>query len=296
MHKEDMDMDRIKREKLKMITAMALFGTIGIFVRYIPLPSSIIAFCRGLVGMLFLLLVTLLRKSSISGQAIRKNLLWLILSGAFLGINWILLFEAYRYTTVATATLCYYLAPIIVILAAPVLLKEKLTVRKIICTIVALIGMVCVSGVLQNGIPTLGEAKGILFGLGAAVLYATIILLNKKIHDISAYDKTIMQLGVSALVLVPYCLLTEDIGALSVEPKVLLLLLFVGIVHTGVTYFLYFGAIEHIHAQSVAIISYLDPVIAVLLSIFVLGEGMNVIGIIGAVLVLGAALMSELEK
>lgn len=296
MHKEDMDMDRIKREKLKMITAMALFGTIGIFVRYIPLPSSIIAFCRGLVGMLFLLLVTLLRKSSISGQAIRKNLRWLILSGAFLGMNWILLFEAYRYTTVATATLCYYLAPIIVILAAPVLLKEKLTVRKIICTIVALIGMVCVSGVLQNGIPTLGEAKGILFGLGAAVLYATIILLNKKIHDISAYDKTIMQLGVSALVLVPYCLLTEDIGALSVEPKVLLLLLFVGIVHTGVTYFLYFGAIEHIHAQSVAIISYLDPVIAVLLSIFVLGEGMNVIGIIGAVLVLGAALMSELEK
>lgn len=289
-------MDRIKREKLKMITAMALFGTIGIFVRYIPLPSSIIAFCRGLVGMLFLLLVTLLRKSRISGQAIRKNLLWLILSGAFLGMNWILLFEAYRYTTVATATLCYYLAPIIVILAAPVLLKEKLTVRKIICTIVALIGMVCVSGVLQNGIPTLGEAKGILFGLGAAVLYATIILLNKKIHDISAYDKTIMQLGVSALVLVPYCLLTEDIGALSVEPKVLLLLLFVGIVHTGVTYFLYFGAIEHIHAQSVAIISYLDPVIAVLLSIFVLGEGMNVIGIIGAVLVLGAALMSELEK
>ncbi len=289
-------MDRIKREKLKMITAMALFGTIGIFVRYIPLPSSIIAFCRGLVGMLFLLLVTVLRKSRISGQAIRKNLLWLILSGAFLGMNWILLFEAYRYTTVATATLCYYLAPIIVILAAPVLLKEKLTLRKIICTVVALIGMVCVSGVLQNGIPTLGEAKGILFGLGAAVLYATIILLNKKIRDISAYDKTIMQLGVSALVLVPYCLLTEDIGALSVEPKVLLLLLFVGIVHTGVTYFLYFGAIEHIHAQSVAIISYLDPVIAVLLSIFVLGEGMNVIGIIGAVLVLGAALMSELEK
>ena len=289
-------MNQIKREKLKMITAMALFGTIGIFVRYIPLPSSIIAFGRGLVGMVFLLLVTMIRKSRISGQAIRKNLLWLILSGAFLGMNWILLFEAYRYTTVATATLCYYLAPIIVILAAPVLLKEKLTVRKIICTIVALIGMVCVSGVLQSGIPTLGEAKGILFGLGAAVLYATIILLNKKIHDISAYDKTIMQLGVSALVLVPYCLLTEDIGALSVEPKVLLLLLFVGIVHTGVTYFLYFGAIEHIHAQSVAIISYLDPVIAVLLSIFVLGEGMNVIGIIGAVLVLGAALMSELEK
>lgn len=289
-------MKQTNAEKLKLVTAMVLFGTIGLFVRYIDLPSSIIALARGVVGMLFLLAVILLRGSKISAEAVKKNLLWLILSGACLGMNWILLFEAYRFTTVATATLCYYLAPIIVIAVSPILLKEKLTLRKVLCTIVALVGMVMVSGVVQNGIPSFAEAKGILFGLGAAVLYAGIMLLNKKIHDISAYDKTVVQLGISAIVLIPYCLLTEDISSLHISPQVLVLLLLVGVVHTGVTYFLYFGSMGHLPAQTVAIVSYVDPVVAVLISIFILGEGMNAFGVIGAVLVLGAALVSEIGE
>lgn len=289
-------MKQTNAEKLKLVTAMVLFGTIGLFVRYIDLPSSIIALARGVVGMLFLLAVILLRGNKISGEAVKKNLLWLILSGACLGMNWILLFEAYRFTTVATATLCYYLAPIIVIAVSPILLKEKLTLRKVLCTIVALVGMVMVSGVVQNGIPSFAEAKGILFGLGAAVLYAGIMLLNKKIHDISAYDKTVVQLGISAIVLIPYCLLTEDISSLHISPQVLVLLLLVGVVHTGVTYFLYFGSMGHLPAQTVAIVSYVDPVVAVLISIFILGEGMNAFGVIGAVLVLGAALVSEIGE
>ena len=289
-------MKQTNAEKLKLVTAMVLFGTIGLFVRYIDLPSSIIALARGVVGMLFLLAVILLRGSKISAEAVKKNLLWLILSGACLGMNWILLFEAYRFTTVATATLCYYLAPIIVIAVSPILLKEKLTLRKVLCTIVALVGMVMVSGVVQNGIPSFAEAKGILFGLGAAVLYAGIMLLNKKIHDISAYDKTVVQLGISAIVLIPYCLLTEDISSLHISPQVLVLLLLVGVVHTGVTYFLYFGSMGHLPAQTVAIVSYVDPVVAVLISIFILGEGMNALGVIGAVLVLGAAVVSEMGE
>ncbi len=287
-------MEKMRVEKCKIVVSMILFGTIGLFVRNIELPSSVIAFVRGLVGMLFLLLVILLRRTKISVCAVKKNLVWLILSGACLGMNWILLFEAYRFTTVATATLCYYLAPILVLVVSPYLLKEKLTVKKVLCMAVALFGMVLVSGVIQSGIPTLGEAKGIVFGLGAAVLYAGIILLNKKICNISAYDKTVVQLSVSALVLLPYCLLTEDIAQLHFSPYVVGMLLLVGIVHTGVTYYLYFGSMGHLNAQTVAIISYLDPVVAVLISVFVLREGMNIEGIIGAVLVLGAALVSEL--
>ena len=288
-------MNKIRTEKLKLITSMCIFGTIGIFVRNIPLPSSIIAFARGLVGMLFLLAVVLVKKSPISIKDIKKNLLWLIVSGAFLGMNWILLFEAYRFTSVATATLCYYLAPIIVILVSPLLLKEKLTLRKVVCTVVALAGMVLVSGVLQNGMPKTEELKGILFGLGAAVLYACIMIINKKIQGISAYDKTIVQLGISAVVILPYCLLTEEVTALTFSGNVLFMLLLVGILHTGITYFLYFGAMGQLNAQTVAIISYIDPVVAVLISVFVLREGMDVGGLIGAVLILGAALASELE-
>lgn len=289
-------MENTNKEKLKLITAMVLFGTIGIFVKHIDLPSSVIAFARAFIGMLFLLAVIACKRMKISKEAIRKNLVPLLFSGVFLGMNWIGLFEAYRYTSVATATLCYYLAPIIVILVAPILFKEKLTFRKGICAVVALVGMVFVSGVIQNGMPAAGELKGILYGLGAAVLYAIIMLLNKKIQNISAYDKTVVQLGISTIVLLPYCLVTEDISSFAISPMVIGLLLLVGIVHTGVTYYLYFGAIGALKSQTVAIISYLDPVVAVLISVFFLREGMDVFGIIGAVLILGAALFSELEK
>lgn len=282
--------------KVRFTTAMFIFGTIGLFVRWIPLPSAVIALGRASIGMVFLLAVIAVKKTPISKNAIRRNLPWLLFSGALLGFNWILLFESYRYTSVAVSTLCYYMAPILIILASPIVLRERLTVRKILCVLAALVGMVCISGVLSEGIPESGELKGILLGLAAAVLYAAIVLANKRIHDISAYGKTIFQLGVSALMLLPYCFLTVPAASLNGEPKTLLMLLFVGIVHTGVTYYLYFGAMEFIPAQSVAVISYVDPVVAVLASVLILHEPMALTEGIGAVLILGAAAASELEK
>lgn len=284
----------MKREKSKLVAAMILFGTIGLFVRNMETPSSIIAFARGFIGVLFLTIIRCLGRNKVSWQAVKENFWWLALSGFCLGMNWILLFEAYRYTTVATATLCYYMAPILVTVVSPFLFQEKISTRKKLCTVVALIGMVLISGVVENGMPPLREAKGILFGLGAACLYAGIILVNKKMREITSYDKTILQLGVSALVLLPYCLLTEKAEVCAFTPYVVGMLLVVGILHTGITYYLYFGAIGYLPAQTVAIISYVDPAIAVLLSVMVLREGMSLLGMTGAVLLLGAALISEI--
>ena len=126
--------------KLKLILAMLIFGTIGIFVRNIGLPSSLIAVCRGYVGMLFLALVLVLRWQKPDIKAIRRNFLMLVISGGLIGLNWIALFEAYNYTTVTTATLCYYLAPVFVTLASPFVLQEKLTGKKLLCVAVALFG------------------------------------------------------------------------------------------------------------------------------------------------------------
>lgn len=285
-----------KKAKLQLIAAMFIFGTIGLFVRWIPLPSSVIALARGVIGMLFLLLVMAAKKIPLSKKAIVKNLPWLLLSGVLLGFNWILLFESYRYTSVAISTLCYYMAPILIILASPLVLREKLTVKKLVCVLAALGGMVCISGVLSEGIPTIGELKGILLGLAAAVLYAAIVLANKHIHDISAYEKTIFQLGISVLAMLPYCVLTVSPDDLTFLPNVLGLLLLVGILHTGVTYYLYFGSMEYIPAQSVAVISYIDPVIAVLSSVLILREPMQISEGLGAVLILGAAVASELGE
>lgn len=281
---------------VKLTGSMAIFGTIGLFVRYIPLQSSMIALARGIIGTLFLLLVMLGQKKSVSKAAVRNNLLWLCLSGGCLGFNWILLFESYRYTSVAVSTLCYYMAPIIVVLVSPFVLKESLTPKKLLCVVAALCGMVCISGVLQAGIPSGGELKGILLGLSAAVLYAAIVLVNKQIRNISAYDKTVLQLGISAIVLLPYCIITYQSSAAAMEPMAVIMLLVVGIVHTGVTYYLYFGSMDYLSGQSVAVLSYIDPVVAVVISATILKETMDLVTFLGALLILGAALISELPS
>lgn len=281
--------------KLQLTASMLVFSSIGIFVKYIPMPSSVIAFARGLTGMIFLLLVVLVTKNKLSPENIKKNLLILVLSGAAIGFNWIFLFEAYNYTTVATATLTYYLAPFFVMIVSPFFLKEKLTIKQFVCLAGALVGMVFVSGMIKNGIPELSEIKGILFGLGAAILYATVIVLNKKLGEISAYEKTIMQLGTAAFVVLPYIFITEDIASITFTTQSVILLLVVGIVHTGIAYAFYFNSMKDLKAQTVAIFSYIDPAVAILLSAFVLKEEMDIYGIIGAVLILGSAFVSEIN-
>ena len=282
------------KSRLSVIAAMVIFGTIGFFRKYIDLPSSGLAVARGLIGAAFLLLVVLITGKKLDKAAIKSNLWLLLVSGAFIGINWMLLFESYRYTTVATATLCYYLAPVFVVLLSPLVLKERLSLIKGICAAVAVLGMVFVSGVFEGGLD-LSRLPGILFGVGAAAFYAAVILLNKKMKPIPAMDCTVIQLAAAALVLVPYTLLVEDYAAVALSPLGIGLLVAVGVVHTGIAYALYFGSVHKLPAQTVAIFSYIDPVVAILLSALFLQEPMTVWGWVGAVLILGSTLVSELS-
>ena len=278
-----------------LIASMLIFGTIGVFRRYIPLPSAFLAFARGILGGFFLLVFTRLRGKGITRRLPPRLLLRLALTGAMIGFNWMLLFEAYNHTTVATATLCYYMQPTIVILLSPLVFSEKLTGKRMICALAAVIGMVLVSGVIGGSAGQGGELKGIACGLGAAALYATVVILNKKIHVEDAIDKTIVQLITAAAVMMPYLALSgrgqmefDSIGTTTV-----IMVLIVGIIHTGIAYALYFGSMEKLKAQSVAVLSYLDPVFTLILSAVILGERMTVFGIIGAVLIIGSAIISE---
>lgn len=281
---------------VQFVLSMFIFGTIGIFRRWIPLPSSVVAMTRGLLGMLVLLLVLRLRKIRLNMAEIRKSFVLLCLSGAAMGVNWILLFEAYNYTSVAAATLCYYLAPMFVVLASPLLLHERLTRCKLLCVCVALLGMVFVSGILQTGVSGSGEIRGILLGVGAAAFYASVILMNKCLGSVPAYERTIVQLGAAGIVLLPYVLITEIPMQLQLTKAALPMLLVVCILHTGVAYMLYFGSLMHLKAQTAAILSYIDPLVAVALSALLLKEPMGLNGVIGAALVLGAAIACELPE
>ena len=274
---------------------MAAFGTIGIFVRSIPFPSGFIAMARGFLGVAFLLLLNLFRRRHIDFAAVKKNIALLIASGAAIGVNWIFLFEAYNYTSVATATLCYYLAPVFVLLASPFVLKEKLTEKKIVCVLCALVGMVFVSGIAQSGVAGKNGLKGVFLGIGAAVFYSSVMLLNKKLRDINDTDRTIFQLFFAAVAVTPYVLLKENVAALDYSVKAVFLLILLGVVHTGFSYTLYFGSVGRLPAQTTALFSYIDPALAILLSALVLREKLTLFGVIGAVLILGSTLFGEID-
>ena len=181
-----------------------------------------------------------------------------------------------------------------VTLASPIVLKEKLTGTKLACVGAALLGMALISGVFQGNADASNQFMGILLACGAAVLYATVVLINKFIKDIPSNDCTVMQLGTVAVVLLPYVLLTENLGAIQWNPSYLGLLVFVGIVHTGIAYKLYFSAVQYVEGQTIALLSYIDPVVTIILSAIILGEPLTIYSIAGAVLILGSTMVGEL--
>ena len=283
------------RSYLMLIASMTVFGTVGIFRRYIPLSSAMLAFSRGILGGLFLLLIVWVSHHKFE-RISRKCFLVLVLSGALMGINWITLFEAYNYTTVATATMCYYMQPTIVLLLSPLVFREKLTAKKLVCAAVSVVGMLFVSGMLEGNAVGSEDFKGVLYGLSSAVFYAAVVIISKKVPLEDAYAKTVIQLFSAAIVLIPYLLLTESAETLQIGGTGLWMLLIVCIVHTGIAYAAYFSSVKTLKAQSVAVLSYIDPVCALLLSALFLHERLTLLGLLGAALILASALVSELGE
>ncbi len=282
------------RSRLALIASMCIWGTIGLVRRYLPVPSGFLSMTRGLLGAVLLLLLMRLRGDRFSRETVRANGRALLLSGALIGFNWILLFEAYRHTTVAIAELCYNMAPLFILVAAPFILHERLTPRRLFCLAAALLGIALISDIAHSGFSGSGEVRGVLLALAAAVLYASVVLLNKRLRGIGAYEKTILQIGMAGVVLIPYVLLTEDITAVRFTPGSAVLLLVVGFVHTGAAYALYFGTTDILPAHTLALAGYIDPIVAVLLSALVLREPMTLPQAFGAALVLCAAAAAEL--
>lgn len=281
----------MKSARIKLIIAMLIFGSIGMYVRNIPLSSGQIALARGIIGSISLLLVGRLVKQKLSMKSIRQNLILLIISGAAIGFNWILLFEAYKYTTVPKATLSYYFAPVFVMFLSPIVLKERLTPKKILGISSALIGMLLITGI--GGDSGTSDLIGIGYGLLAAVLYALVVMINKFLKGLSGLETTIVQISMATVVLFPYILVTEELQYSQLDFTGWLLILIVGIINTGLAYFLYFTSMKGLSAQTISVLSYIDPIFAIILSAVVLGEGMSGIQMIGGILILGGTFISE---
>ena len=283
-----------RKARLQLIFTMLLFGTIGTLSRFIDMPSSVIALGRAFFSVLTIILILALRRQKLDWDDIKRNIGWLTLSSVFMCCNWVCQFEAFKYTTIAVSTLCYYMQPVFYILAAAIVIKEKLSPRKLVCVAVAFCGMIFVSGVLQTGFH-ISELKGVLFGIAGGFFYAMVVLINKYMKDISPVNTTIMQMALVSLIMLPYSAATGGLAAARVTTVGIICLIVLGALHTGIAYIIYFDAVNKLSAQTVGILSYIDPVEAVLLSAFFLKEPLTIWTIIGAVMILGATAVSELK-
>lgn len=280
------------RPRNLMIFSAVTFGTLAPFVRHIPLASAELALWRAVLAALLLGVWLLLSHSSIPWKAIRRALPLLALSGMAIGINWILLFQSYRYTTVSVATLSYYFAPVLVTILCPVLFHERLSRKQILCFVMSTLGVVLI--VTDGGLSGTGtDFIGVMFGLGAAVFYAAVILLNKCIHDVTGVHRTFIQFLAAIVTVLPYVALTSGFHLHQLDGVGWANLLIVGFCHTGITYCLYFTALKDLPGQKAAILSYLDPLTAVLLSVTLLGEPISPAQLTGGALVLGFAIWNE---
>lgn len=287
----------MKRARMMLVTSMVIFGTIGLFKRFVPVTSGELALYRGVLAAVLLIGVLLVTRQKIPFKAIGKQIPLLLLSGAAMGVNWILLFEAFNYTSVALGTISYYFAPVIVTLLCPLFFRERLTAKQILCFLISTAGLVIITFAAEQGGDVAGrnDLVGILFGLGAAVFYASVILLNKFIKGVEGLHRTLLQFVAAIVTLTPYVALTSGVTLGGMDATGWLCLLIVGLVHTGLAYVLYFPSIKELPGQKAAILSYIDPLVAVIVSVLILREPMNAWQWVGGAMILGATLWNEVK-
>ncbi len=287
-------MDKVTKAKFNIIVSMIIWGSIGIFVREIALSSLQIAFFRALIGSIFLIIVILVKKIKIDKNRLKKNILFLLLSGIALGVNWILLFQAMRFTTISNAILSYYFAPVFIVLFSAIVFKEEITIKNIFFLLVSIVGLFII--MKANGAELMegfDHLRGIAYGLMGAVIYAVVVLLNKSIRGLSGIHTTFFQLLIATLSLTPFILTDHPFKVLVLNNNTWILMLTIGVLHTGIAYLLYFSSIKNLQGKSIAILSYLDPMVAIAISFVFLGESMNSFQIIGGLLILSSSYLSE---
>ncbi len=295
MKQKNMNTGNVRVNTFKYIVAVVIYGTIGPILRYINLPPEIVVCSRGVIGSLSILLFMKVTGRRLDGQAIRSNMVPLILSGIFLGLNWVFLFAAYVRISVAVASLLNYTAPIMVVIIAPFLYKEKISPFKAFCIAVAFIGVVLTSGVVSVGIGRI-DLIGIVLPILSAFAFVGIVICNKRLTSIDSYNKAVIQLAASAITVLPYAIISNLGSDISPDPRSLILTAMLGIIHTGAAYCLYFSALGILSVQSIALFGYLEPVVSVIGSVFILHQNLDIYGWIGAVLIIAASAASELKR
>lgn len=277
---------------IKYFASLLMFGMNGIVASYIALSSYEIVLTRTMIGSLFLIFIFIITRQKMYLLDNNNQFLFLIISGIAMGTSWMFLYEAYRQIGVGIASLAYYCGPVIIMILSPILFNENLTWQKIVGFLVVLVGMLCVN--LQE----FNEGKttwGLFCGLMSAVMYAVMVVFNKKAESITGLENSMWQLITSFLTVAIFVIIKQGFS-INIEINSVLPILVLGIFNTGIGCYFYFSSIGNLPVQTVAICGYLEPLSALIFSVIFLSESMEWIQIIGAVLIIGGATFGELSN
>lgn len=281
----------MKNAYIKFILAAVIFGTNGIIASHIPLSSYEIVLTRTVLGGFFLLILATARREWGSlRRASRTSLVWLVLSGLFLSGNWLFLYEAYQHIGVSLATLMCYCGPILIMILSYFVFHEPFTVPKVSAMIIVTVGILCINGA---DVQAHGLSWGLVCGFLSAVCFALLVIAMKKVSGIGGILSPACQLLVASLV-VAAVTLSMPTASVSLDMTHIACMVCLGIVNTGLGYYLYFSGVQRLSAQSVSICGYMEPLTALALSAILLGESLTLLQWIGAACILGGVALSEL--
>lgn len=278
---------------LMFVAAMLIFGSNGVFASMLDMSGAQLVLMRTLIGGAVLLIIILISRSRTLKEVLIREKWRLLFAGVCLGANWALLFEAYNLMNVSLATLTYYTAPVLVLVLAPFVLKERQNSLAYVGMLVVVVGMLLVVGTDfgEGGV----TVTGLVVGLGSAVFYAMLMLVNKKISGVSGLNLTFIEIIIAAAILLPYVFATSGGVPLPTDARGIFALLFLCTVNTGFACWLYFSSMNRLPAKAVALMGYFDPVSALVFSAVFLDERLSTVQFIGAVLVLAGALVGQLR-
>ena len=282
----------MKRSYIKYIAAVLLFGLNGIVASFIDLSSYEIVLMRTLLGSAFLTAVFFLTRGKLTFYKHKKAFVSLAVSGVATGASWMFLYEAYERIGVGIASLLCYCGPVIVMALSPLLFKEKLTPVKIIGFAAVLAGVFFVNGSIFGGS---GDTFGFVCGLLSAATYAVMVIFNKRSAAITGFESTGFQLIFAFLTVVVFIAFKQGF-AISIPASSVPFILILGLLNTGIGSYMYFSSMSQLPVQTVAICGYLEPLSAVLFSWILIKETMLPLQILGAVLILGGAILAERVK
>lgn len=282
----------MKQAYFKYILALLLFGSNGVVASYIGLTSYEIVLLRSLLGSILLIVVFFFTGHKLTVLQHKKDFCYIALSGIAMGADWLLLFEAFAQIGVSLGMLINYCGPVIVVALSPFLFKERISPQKLTSLITALIGVFLISGqAATEG----ANFWGLLCAGLSAVSYAAMVIFNKKSKQVTGMENSTLQLFF-AFVTVSIFIGFKQCFYIEIAAEDWLPILWIGLLNTGISCYLYFSSIGRLPVQTVAICGYLEPLSAVALAAVLLQESMTVTQLFGATMIIGGSVFGEMTS